>query len=389
MCSQENIAYAEAPLVNHVSEAEVDMVEDNHFCNLPTVVEREFGPEVGPERVELIRINEKKWVNGTKLHYYFFDDEDSDGEEVRMTDGSVEWVTWVGSEGAKDVVRNAFGIWKNLGIGLEFEEVDSRTEAEIRIGFMRGDGSWSYLGRDVIDLDLSVDARTMNFGWDITRRARGLDTALHEIGHTLGFPHEHQNPNAGIEWDEEAVYGALAEPPNRWDRDRTFRNILRKISPDRVQGSTWDPNSIMHYSFAPGLIVNPAQFRNGLRPAPGLSARDVDWVKTFYPPIDRRLPSLKVFRPVELDMSSGEQINLKIEPTATRRYTIQTFGFADTVMVLFEDRDGNHRYMTGDDDSGTLENASIRPRLVRGREYILRVRLFHRGGSGQAAVMMW
>ena len=29
------------------------------------------------------------------------------------------------------------------------------------------------------------------------------DTALHGIGHTLGLPHEHQNPNAGIVWDVE------------------------------------------------------------------------------------------------------------------------------------------------------------------------------------------
>ena len=49
--------------------------------------------------------------------------------------------------------------------------------------------------------------RTMNFGWDLTT-SYGHDTALHEIGHTLGFPHEHQNPTAGIVWNEPAVLAA-------------------------------------------------------------------------------------------------------------------------------------------------------------------------------------
>jgi hypothetical protein len=68
------------------------------------------------------------------------------------------------------------------------------------------------------------------------------DTALHGIGHTLGLPHEHQNPNAGIVWDEETVYTSLGGPPNNWPREKTQWNILRKIEPDTVQGSYWDPD---------------------------------------------------------------------------------------------------------------------------------------------------
>ncbi|WP_374089487.1 hypothetical protein [Methylomicrobium lacus] len=62
----------------------------------------------------------------------------------------------------------------------------------------------------------------MNFGWNLTEAASEIDTAIHEIGHTLGFPHEHQNPNSGIAWDEEAVYHSLAQPPNSWSREVTF-----------------------------------------------------------------------------------------------------------------------------------------------------------------------
>jgi hypothetical protein len=165
------------------------------YCSMPQVPERALDPSVPPGRARLIRMLDDKWANGTKLHYYFFDRE-ADGERVFSSNGTSEWRPWTTSNAEKDVVRQAFRIWKDVGIGLEFEEVGAREDAELRIGFMRGDGAWSYLGRGV--LDIGGNQRTMNFGWDLTRRAQEVDTAVHEICHTLGFPHEHQNPNAGI-----------------------------------------------------------------------------------------------------------------------------------------------------------------------------------------------
>jgi len=95
------------------------------YCTMPQVKEREFGPEVNPNRVRLIRMNDKKWLNGTRLHYYFF----------------TAPANWTTREVEKNVVRKAFKLWKDVGVGLEFEEVDSVDEAEIRIGFLRGDGA--------------------------------------------------------------------------------------------------------------------------------------------------------------------------------------------------------------------------------------------------------
>lgn len=173
------------------------------YCSLRPVRVRTFAADVTPGRVELIVMLANKWANGTVLHYYFFD-KPTDGEQVVFTDGTSEWVPWTTTAAEKEVVRKAFAAWKDVGIGLEFKEVATRDEAEIRIGFMRGDGAWSYVGKDI--RDYGPNERTMNFGWDLTRDPSEIDTAIHEIGHTLGFPHEHQNPNAGIVWDEEAVY---------------------------------------------------------------------------------------------------------------------------------------------------------------------------------------
>lgn len=338
-------------------------------CTQPVAPERTFDADVNNDRQSLIRTTGKKWVNGTKLHYYFFTN-----------------AAWRGTAAEKQVVKDAFSAWKGIPIGLEFEEVDSADEAEVRIGFLRGDGAWSYVGRDVLNQGQS--ARTMNFGWNI---ASDIDTAIHEIGHTLGFPHEHQNPNSGIVWDEQAVIDSLAGPPNFWSEEKTRWNILRKLPDNEVDGSQWDKDSIMHYPFEAGLIKVPEIYRNqALIPAPGLSSDDKLWARKFYPGLsesDHRL--LKPFEAVRVTVEPGDQLNFLVKPTATRRYTFQTFGLSDTVMVLFEDINGDLRYRSGDDDSGTSRNARIRIKLYAGQTYVLRVRLYWAHRSGDFAVMMW
>jgi len=339
------------------------------FCTQPEAVVREFGPHVSAHRLEAIVRTDKKWVNGTTLRYHF------------MTQAGMR-----GSAAEKDVVRNAFKAWKSIGIGLIFEETRDIDEAEIRIGFRRGDGAWSYLGRDVL-LQAQSD-RTMNFGWNISN---DIDTAIHEIGHTLGMPHEHQNPNAGIVWDEESVYAALGGPPNNWSRETTFHNIIRKLPVSEVDGSTWDKDSIMHYPFEAGMILQPEGFRDQpLQPAPGLSAEDIAWMKQFYPPqIKSDFSDLNPFTSEQFNIEPGEQVNLRLSPANTRKYNISTFGQSDTVMVLFEEVDGDLKYVSGDDDSGENFNANMEVKLFSGRKYVLRVRLYWQNRKGEFAVMYW
>lgn len=43
------------------------------FCTLREGVPRSFSPSVAGERLRLIRMNADKWVNGTLLHYAFFE----------------------------------------------------------------------------------------------------------------------------------------------------------------------------------------------------------------------------------------------------------------------------------------------------------------------------
>ncbi len=99
------------------------------LCTVPEMPRRGLEANVSDQRASLIRINEKKWVNGTVLHYCFLD----------------EPANRRGGDDQKDAVRNSFSEWKQLGIGLEFSEVTDPQDAEIRIGFDQNGGSWSYV----------------------------------------------------------------------------------------------------------------------------------------------------------------------------------------------------------------------------------------------------
>lgn len=354
------------------------------YCNLPKMPTRQFDTTIHPLRMEAIIVMGKKWVNGTKLKYYLFDDDaffttftDSEGHQGKNL--------WKGNEAEKEAVRNAFKKWKDVGIGLEFSETQDRLEAHFRIGFAKGEGAWSYIGRD--SWSIPKDQRTMNFGWDIVMDE---DTVLHEIGHAIGLPHEHQNSNAGIVWNEEAVYAQLAAAPNFWSKEVTFHNIIKKIDPDTVMGSSWDPNSIMHYPFGPGLISAPPEYENGLFPEAGLSSKDIAWVKQFYPKIDKRtFLDLTPFHSEVFSLTNGAQINFEFVPNETRTYTIQTFGIMDTVMILSEVINHENEYISGDDDSGEDRNSYIKQKLIKDKKYVINIRLFFKTSSGDTSVMVW
>ncbi|GAA3447345.1 M12 family metallopeptidase [Planomonospora venezuelensis] len=357
------------------------------YCSIPRQPPPALPADLDADRLNAIVATRFTWLNGTVLHYYFFDGE-TDGSVIPIPgEETRRWVSWVGGKDQQDVVRESFRAWKDLGIGLEFTEVADRTEAELRIGFQRGGGSFSRVGRSA--LAVATDQRTMNFGWDLTPPDE-RSTALHEIGHALGMVHEHQSPFAGIVWDEEAVYANLAGPPNFWPRERTFHNIIRKQDPAEVNGSDWDPQSIMEYPFSPGLILEPERFRAGLFPPGTISETDAAFARRWYPSFgDAEPPRLLPFRSAPLGLDAGAQADFLVVPEATRDYTVATFGESDAVLVLFEEIGGEPRYLTGEDDGGRPGNASVTAHLVKGRRYIVRVRLHSSWGSGQTAVMCW
>ena len=88
------------------------------ICSLPVLPPREFDPNASLDRQNAIVSTGNKWVNGTNIHYYMFPNG-----------------IYGGSAAEQQVVRDAFQIWKDVGIGLTFTEVTDIQDAELRIGF--------------------------------------------------------------------------------------------------------------------------------------------------------------------------------------------------------------------------------------------------------------
>ena len=162
-------------------------------------------------------------------------------------------------------------------IGIKFEWVEA--EGDIRIKLDNRGGAWSYVGNQ--SKTIPMDQETMNFGW------LDIATIIHEFCHALGMIHEHQNPyGKGIDWNLKKVY-SWATATQGWDMYTTCENITKKYATDQVNGSNYDPKSIMLYSY-PGWLTNNNQetYRNV-----SLSDYDKEWLSAIYPKSGaRRIP---------------------------------------------------------------------------------------------------
>jgi serralysin len=149
------------------------------------------------------------------------------------------------------------------------------TEGDIRITFKQR-GSWSRLGTDC--QAISKLKPSMNFGW-LTASTPEEDlhrVVLHEFGHALGLIHEHQNPEAQIEWDWDGIKRDLGQD---WTDEEIEFNVTRALSAGETNHRKFDPLSIMIYPF-------PATWnKNGLSVSLNkkLSDNDISFIHEQYP----------------------------------------------------------------------------------------------------------
>lgn len=284
-----------------------------------------------------------------------------------------------GTPAEQAVAREQAGWWAQVA-NLKFE-FNNVPDAEIRITFDSNDGAWSYIGTDC--RSIPMNEATMNLGF--------LDggTAAHEFGHAIGLAHEHSNPAGGIQWNEQVVIREAAKSPNFWDEQTTRHNILRKYSADQINGTAFDPDSIMLYSFPASWTLNNISTKaNDV-----LSRMDKQFIAgaKMYPRTGVTVAGateLKV-NPKRRTQASigklGEEDLYKFTAEADGRYVIDTLGPTDVVMKLFGPN-SETALVSEDDDSGIDTNARIAVDLIAG-EYFVQVRHYNRsGGTGKYSI---
>lgn len=165
-----------------------------------------------------------------------------------------------GSKALHERVMQAAREWLVDGVRLELVEAGPRERAQIRIAFEEAEGSWSYVGKEGLGIHSSQP--TMNLGWATldTPKRDFWGVVIHEFGHALGLLHEHNHPEARIQWNKEAVYEDLGGDPNYWDRDTVDGNVFEKYDASDIITTDFDKASVMIYTIPRHWTKNGKSF---------------------------------------------------------------------------------------------------------------------------------
>lgn len=186
-----------------------------------------------------------------------------------------------GSQKLKDLVIAAAREWEKYA-NIKFEFVDYG-ETNIRILLAEGLGHNSSLGiqcNTVPQDQQTMNIDTMNFFYQGKFYATEMKgTVMHELGHAIGFLHEHFSPVSTIKWNKEAVYKDIMASDG-WTKEEIDYNLFQTFAVSYTNGTKYDSKSIMHYYIKSNWTLDGTAVKSNYI----LSEGDKELAKIAYPP---------------------------------------------------------------------------------------------------------
>lgn len=177
-----------------------------------------------------------------------------------------------GTESQRRAAYASARAWHQGGLSsliqLDFSAPMHRSQ--IRVSFGRGEGNWSYVGRN--NKRIPPNQKTMNID-DLVPYV-----VMHEFGHAIGLQHEHMHPSVPIVWDEGAVIADMAA--QGWSEAMTRENILTRYGSSAacVGDPQFNRDSIMMYPIPRHWTKNRVSFGQ----VSSISGRDRACVSAIY-----------------------------------------------------------------------------------------------------------
>jgi hypothetical protein len=166
-----------------------------------------------------------------------------------------------------------------------------------------GQGYWSYLGTDILHIPKGEPTMCLQQFTMQTPEMEYKRVVRHEVGHTLGFPHEHMrraiveriDPNKAIKYYQQT---------QGWPPSVVYQQVLTPLAESSIFGTNdADETSIMTYQIT-GLITKDG------RPILGgfdIAPQDAEFVAKIYP--KKSVPP----KPPEIASGTGMDFTLDFE----------------------------------------------------------------------------